>query len=168
MEERNSGDKRRTSKVIRWLRRVFVYGLVILVLSLAGLWLKDIIKATQIIVVTTQKGALEAPVDIEAWVINSEQVVTSSYAGQIDKVVPEGDRARKGSLVARVISQGINGQGKGVKNDLYSPGSGLVSYRVDGLEGLFTPKNVQDWELSKFLTSGAGQSVGDSVQGGQG
>ena len=163
-----SGERKRSSKGIRVLRRLAFFAIVILALGAGGYWLKDLIVLSKVVVVAPEPGVLEVPQEFEGLVSNSEQVVTSSVGGKVDKVAPEGERLRVGALVARVVSQGMDGQGKVVKVDFTCPKSGLVSYNVDGMEGLLTPKNVVELDLAKFLTMPLGQVAGENIQSGQG
>ncbi len=157
-------EKKRRSKTARFIRRtLFRLAVAALLLAIAGggiLWAQHIIISRQVQVVTAQEGSLAVPREVDALVVNSETVVTTAAAGKIDKVIVEGDRAAKGSLIARILSQGTS-------LSLANPGSGLISYRVDGLEGVLTPKNLLEWDMAKFKDLKPSPPPGDTVQSGQ-
>ncbi len=157
-------EKKRRSKTARLIRRtLFRLGGAALLLVIAGggiLWAQHVILSRQVQVVTAQEGSLANPQEVEALVVNSEQVVTAPETGKIDKVIVEGDRAAKGSVIARILYQGG-------KPNLTTPSSGLISYRVDGLEGVLTPMNLMEWDISKFKDLKPSSPPGDTVQSGQ-
>lgn len=162
-----SAEKKRRSKMSRLIKRVFfrvlLIAIVIAALGTGFLWAKNLILARQVQVIAAMEGSLDVALETEAWLVNTETVITSGMEGKLEKTVQEGERVRKGSIVARV-----NSQVRGTKVDLTGPISGVVSYNVDGLEGVLTPKNLIEWDLEKFEGLKPASPAGELVQGGQG
>jgi len=160
-------EKKRRGKVSRMVRRfsfrIVLLGIIVLALGTGLVWTKNQILAGQVRVVTAQEGSLEVPLETEALIANTETVVTAGSTGKVEKLALEGERIRKGGVVCRVSSQT-----SGLKFDLNAPISGAVSYNVDGLEGILTPKNVTEWDLAKFKELKPSPPPGELVQGGQG
>lgn len=148
----------------RTLSKLLFFGFIIAVLGGTVWWANSLILVRQVQVVTAQSGSLQVPLMVQAWVANSEQVVTSPAAGQLQKLVPDGERVRIGTLIAKVVDPSLNT----VNDELTAPSSGLVSYNVDGLEGVFTPKNITQWDPAKFTGLMPKVTTSGTVQSGQG
>ncbi len=143
-------------------RRLLFLILILTAITGGAIWVKDLVLGRQVQFVFTQEGTLESPVEVDALVANTEQVVTTLTAGGLDKFLVQGDRVRRGVPVARIVAQNSGG-----KVDLISPQAGLVNYYIDGQEGLVTAKNFLEWDLDKFQSIKANPAAAESFQSGQ-
>lgn len=114
-----------------------------------------------------KQGVVEDITPVDAVLVREERVVSTPQGGKVKPVIPEGERVRKGALVAYVTVDTIE-TGNGQKAiPLYAPATGIVCYHVDGLEGLVTPENLEKLGAAKIIaaaTSAAGQDEKTAVQ----
>lgn len=100
-----------------------------------------------------KQGSIEHYQTVSAVFANEEVLVKSPAAGIPKFLVGEGERIRKGEVIAVIEPVGATpGQGvTSAANQVYAPRGGLVFSSVDGLETILTPENLIDMDLSKVL-----------------
>lgn len=99
-----------------------------------------------------REGILQVEIPARGLLVRQDQVVTSPRTGQLKVVATEGERVRVGQVVAQVVVPSLtNSTGESVIN-ITAPGAGLISYHLDGLEGVFTPANIRELDLTKLDT----------------
>lgn len=127
---------------------------------------KNSLVSSIIDVETTVQGTLEDIQKVQAVVVRDEQLIVSPVTGQVKRVVPEGERVRKGALIAYVTEKTIE-TGNGVRDvPVYAPATGVVSYYVDNLEGLATPANLEEIGGQKLYKAVEAQTVSEKASQG--
>ncbi len=91
-----------------------------------------------------QYGVLEDQITTDALLIKTEQIVSGSGSSVLSPIVGEGERAANGQVIA---SAGFSGN----KQNLRAPFAGMVSYKIDGLEGSLKPGCWEQISLSEVL-----------------
>jgi putative membrane fusion protein len=106
-------------------------------------------------------GELNKVFTAEGVLVRDEAVITSPAAGLLVMLVKEGERVRAGDSIAEVKTE--SGEpGIYTRSALISaPGSGLVSSRLDGLEGVLNPAqvNIPEAAGSGLKGKGAGNGI---------
>jgi len=123
--------------------RLFVTAAIVLViLGVAGLVIsraRGVVIERLVQVAPVQEGVLEKTEPVTGLLLHQATVLRTPVPGQVDFLVPEGERVRVGTEIARVkTNRGTTSQEQ-VEISLKTPGSGVVCYHPDGLEGLATP-----------------------------
>lgn len=142
-------------------------GLVGLLILSSVLWwgliaVKNSLVSGIVDVESTVQGTLEDIRTVQAILVRDEQLIVSPVAGQVKRVVLEGERVRKGALLAYVTEKTIE-TGSGVRDvPVYSPATGVVSYYVDNLGGLATPANLDNLGGQKVYKTVEAQTVAQS------
>lgn len=139
-----SSKRRKNRHKAGWILGIGLAGTLVLVS--VGWWgftsIKNSLVSSMVDVEATVQGTLELRQSVQAVVVRDEQLVVSPVTGKVKRIVPEGERVRKGALLAYVTETTIE-TGNGVRDvPVYSPATGIVSYYVDNLEGLATPANL--------------------------
>lgn len=126
----------RQKKVIRML---VVLALLLLALGSAGLAYsraRDLVLDRLIQVEVVREGVLEQTETVTGLILHQATMITSPAAGKIDFLVPEGERVRVGTVIARVKTVKGTADVDQVEITVKSPRAGVVCYHPDGLETL--------------------------------
>ena len=100
-----------------------------------------------------KQGVLEVVTPMDFLLIREERVVNTLQGGKLKPVAAEGERVRKGALVAYVTTPTTE-TGTGLKDiPLYAPATGIICYHVDGLENIDTAENLEKLGAAKLLAS---------------
>ncbi|HEX3033292.1 MAG TPA: HlyD family efflux transporter periplasmic adaptor subunit, partial [Bacillota bacterium] len=135
--------------------------------------IKESLLSRMVVVDSALQGSLEVTVPAQAVLARDEQIVTARRTGKVKIISPEGERVRKGALLAYVTSTTIEKGTGEVTVPIYSPATGIVSYHVDNLETFVAPENLEKLGVEKIMarleTTPAvpGQSTPGQVQAGQ-
>ncbi len=100
-----------------------------------------------------KQGVLEDITPVDAVLVREERVVSTLQGGKLKPVIPEGERVRKGALVAYVTVDTIEAADGQKDIPLSAPATGIVCYHVDGLEGLVTPENLEKLGAAKIISA---------------
>ncbi len=137
----------------RWIA---VLGIVAVLILASVLWwgfitIKNTLVSRLVDVEPAKLGVLEEVVPVEVVLVREEQSVVAPQAGLLKPVVPEGERARKGALSALITVNTIE-TGSGQKDQaVMAPITGIVSYKVDGIEGIATPENIEKLGVARII-----------------
>lgn len=103
-------------------------------------------------------------IDGQLWIFQKETTVAAPSSGILEPVIPQGGRAPKGALVAKLLP------GEGVIPDqagalmLTTPSAGIVSYTLDGLEALDSAERFQQLSISEIVTAIASQQAANEAE----
>ncbi len=136
-----------TGKARSWAWRLLLAALALLMFSWLGeqaftFCLTQVIKTQP-----AEQGVLSSNYTGSAIILRKETVVTASEAGSVKRLVPEATRVATGTAIVQIegaVNPGTD-QGQVV---LLSPAAGIVSFYLDGWEGILTPKNVDKMDLA--------------------
>lgn len=137
--------------------------------------IKDSLLSKMVDVQPVVQGILEQTVPMRAVLVRTEQAINAPAGGRLKRVVQEGERVRKGALVAYVLAGTADTSSGSQELPIYTAETGIVSYRVDGLEGLLTPDNITKLGAAKLAAAvesekpvssgGAGANSGGTANG---
>lgn len=111
---------------------------------------RDIIMARSLRVEEARYGFIEDVLPVEGTLIRNEKVLPAPKTGRLKILIPEGERVRIGAVVARVVAPAIDSQNGETLYNITAPITGIVSYQTDGLESVYTPRNLQALPVSKM------------------
>lgn len=117
-----------------------------------------------------KQGSIEHNQTVTAVFANEEVLIQAPAAGKPEYLGKEGQRFRRGDLLALMKPEGVTlsqSQDKaGVQ--VTAPDGGILFYGTDGLESILTPKNLLAMDLSKVLDQNATpKDSSSSVQTGE-
>lgn len=118
---------------------------VLVFFLLAGVQVYRIWRTSNLNIVRVSEGQVEESLAVKALILRDEMVVTAPVAGEIEPMVPAGERVRKGGVVARIKTPGT-----GTVN-VYAPEAGVVSYTLDGWENLLPAPQFDKIDVNKVL-----------------
>ncbi|HEX3031929.1 MAG TPA: HlyD family efflux transporter periplasmic adaptor subunit [Bacillota bacterium] len=155
-----STKRRKKQHFARW---VLGFGLAGALVVFSAVWwgfitVKNSLVSSMVDVQATVQGTLQDTQMVQTILVRDEQLIVATVPGQIKRVVPEGERVRKGALLAYITEKTLE-TGSGVRDvPVYSPATGIVSYYVDNLEGLATPENLDKLGGQKLFQALENQS----------
>ncbi|GAB1476674.1 hypothetical protein MASR2M70_15100 [Bacillota bacterium] len=122
-------------------KRILLYLFVIAVLGLAGvIYVYPMLTGALTRTAIVEYGNLKVSAVETCYFVRDEKVVKASSSGGIQYYYQEGDLARKGTKIADILASG----------EAYTAEANcLVSYYVDGLEGVFTPGSISELKKEK-------------------
>lgn len=135
---------------------LFGSGFIGLLVMVSVIWwgvntVKDTLLSRMVTVESALQGSLEVTAPVQAVLARDEQIVTARRTGKVKVVIPEGERVRKGALLAYVTSQTIEKGSGELTVPVYSPATGVVSYQIDNLETFISPENIEELGVEKIL-----------------
>jgi len=161
---------RKTAKGIRVAKKLLGIGvLVLLLLSSLGWVYRSSFLTGSLEVELAKQGDIEHNQTISAVFANEEVPIKAPTAGKPEFLGKEGQRFRRGDLVAVMKPEGVAlGQtGAKVGAQVVAPIGGILSYGTDGLESILTPDNLLSMDLSKVLEQSSASKEGEGpVQNG--
>jgi len=142
--ENTADNKPLIRKKIKW-RPIHFIGIVMLLFIAfwggSSLW--TYIQYLQLQFISPEEGLWENTLDAEAMILRNEYLLTAPIDGIMDAVVDEGQRVSEGSTIAYMVSD-IDRQ------SIKAPKSGIVSYKLDGMEGVLETSNT-DIDLDQIF-----------------
>ncbi|AHF07703.1 HlyD family efflux transporter periplasmic adaptor subunit [Desulfitobacterium metallireducens] len=116
-----------------------------------------------------QMGSIDHYVSVKAIFANEEHVIPSPASGKVEFLGKEGQRFRRGEIVAQIYPEGAapgtNSNQQSVKVSI--PKGGLFFQKVDGLESVLTPQSLMEMDLAKILEQQENpQTKADLIQAG--
>lgn len=115
-------------------------------------------------------GIIQDRLECKGTLIYSEKVIKAPQRGKIKFLIDQGERVRLGTQVAQVTAATIETSTGEKIFTVKAPLTGLVTYHIDGLEQVLTPKSLNELELTKVekLKGTAKESAqGEEVEKGQ-
>ncbi len=100
-----------------------------------------------------RQGSIDHLQTVAAVFANEETLLKAPGAGTTEFLVQEGERVRKGDLIARIHSGGVvlGQENAAAAHDLYASSGGIVFSVIDGLETYLTPENLLAMDVGKIL-----------------
>ncbi|MEA5022431.1 hypothetical protein SDC9_05021 [bioreactor metagenome] len=100
-----------------------------------------------------RQGSIDHLQTVAAVFANEETLLKAPGAGTTEFLVQEGERVRKGDLIARIHSGGVvlGQENAATAHDLYASSGGIVFSVIDGLETYLTPENLLAMDVGKIL-----------------
>lgn len=89
-----------------------------------------------------EEGSLEKSVKIQAVLVRHEWLFTCPLSGKLRVIAKEGERVPEGSLLAVVTGEGSSVSTEMPVQNIYAKKTGIVSYKLDGLENVLTPSTI--------------------------
>ncbi|MDR1960730.1 MAG: hypothetical protein LBQ16_00425 [Gracilibacteraceae bacterium] len=126
--------------------KLFLLGGVIVVAAVMAFHLRESWLTRDLTYAEVSAGFVTHDELAPAVIARTETLMTSAYAGDVSFVVPDGKRAQKGEIVARVGTQSVT-----------APVAGLVCARADGLEGIITPEALLEEDLAELFARCGGE-----------
>lgn len=95
-------------------------------------------------------GIIQDQLECKGTLIYSEKVIIAPQRGKINFLIDQGEKVRLGTQLAQITAATIEtSSGEKVFN-VKAPMTGLVTYRIDGLEQVLTPGSLDELELTKL------------------
>lgn len=139
---------------------LLVSGLFIVYIAVTQIW--NFTRGSLIKTEALCSGELKKLYAAEGVLLRNEFLIVSPADGQLKMLVEEGERVRVGDAVAEVRTIG-DGSGSPVSSELLiTPVAGLVSSRIDGLEGVLKPDQVDILEVAGEKIKAAEAPVQDN------
>ncbi|PKM81657.1 MAG: hypothetical protein CVU89_07835 [Firmicutes bacterium HGW-Firmicutes-14] len=152
------------------LRKLILLIIIIYIGLAAYRFIHDLVITRLAEVEKIQRGVIQTTIPAEAILIRNERALNAPGSGRLKVIVPEGERVRVGQVVAQVVSPSIESSTGEILLNISAPMAGVVSYRLDGLEEIYTPGNVHELDLEKVISfpSDTRQILaGSRVEGGE-
>ncbi|MDD2234966.1 MAG: HlyD family efflux transporter periplasmic adaptor subunit [Desulfitobacteriaceae bacterium] len=148
-----------------------LWGMLILaVLFASGLWFyRSVLIGRLLAFAYAQQGEIGHGVKVQATFVNREYVIYSKVAGKVEFLGTDGQRFRRGDIVAKVRPEGAApGTMNGSQSDvaLIAPDGGLLFRKIDGYETFLTAENLRGTNLAELLSEKAIVRETDPVQPG--
>ncbi|MGI5892218.1 MAG: HlyD family efflux transporter periplasmic adaptor subunit [Bacillota bacterium] len=121
----------------------------ILLLGIAitiGISIKNSLDLSLIKYATVENGQVVESIEGQALILREEQLIAAPAGGQFKPTLSEGARVKLGSTV------GYMEQESGKKINVYASNTGIVSYMLDGKEGLAQRDILHELDLAKLLS----------------
>jgi len=94
-------------------------------------------------------GALEEGITVLATVIREEIPIIAPVTGKLEKLATEGQRVRRGAILASLVPVGTGEQTTPSKINLRATQPGIVAYHLDGLEKVLVPGLIDSLEADR-------------------
>jgi hypothetical protein len=147
-----------------------LWGLLILaVLFASGLWFyRSVLINKMLSFAYAQQGEIKHGVKVKATFVNQEFVIYSNMAGKVRFLGTDGQRFRRGDVVADIQPEGTApGTNNGNQSALLvAPSGGLLFHKVDGYETFLTTENLRGANLGELLAEKGTVQETDLVQPG--
>ncbi len=145
--------------------------LVILTVLFGGvLWFyRTVLISKMLSFAYAQQGEIKHGIKVKATFANREYVIYSNVAGKVQFLGADGERFRRGDVVANVQPEGT---APGTINEnqgaaaLVAPNSGLFFHKVDGYETFLTQENLRGSNLTDLLAEKGTVQETDLIQPG--
>jgi putative membrane fusion protein len=99
-----------------------------------------------------QPGIIQVKVPAQGILIRDEVVVNAPRNGILRVIAHEGERVRVGAVLAQVVVASLDSKTGETIFNIVAPEAGIVSYFVDGLENVYSPKNLTELDFNKIDT----------------
>jgi putative membrane fusion protein len=122
-------------------KKILLYLFIIAVLVLAVIiYVYPMVTGALTQTSIVEYGNLQVTADATCYFIRSETVVTATSSGNIQYYFEEGQLVRKGTKVVDIVPSG---------GSYVAAGNSVISYYIDGFEGMFSPENITSLKRDK-------------------
>ncbi|MDT3700294.1 MAG: HlyD family efflux transporter periplasmic adaptor subunit [Thermincola sp.] len=97
-------------------------------------------------------GVIEIKVPAKGILVRDELVVNAPRNGVLRVLAQDGERVRVGAVLAQVVVPSLESKVGETVFNIVTPRAGVVSYHLDGLENVYSPKNLTELDLNKIDT----------------
>ncbi|MHB9096016.1 MAG: HlyD family efflux transporter periplasmic adaptor subunit, partial [Eubacteriales bacterium] len=136
----------------RALRKFILLVITFYVIFLVYGFVRDLVVTRLARVEQIQQGVLQATLPATGVLVRNEKVVSAPHTGTLKVLASEGERVRVGQVVAQVVVATMDSKTGETVFNITTPRSGIVSYTLDGLEEVYSPRNVRELDLNKIET----------------
>ncbi|ADG82970.1 HlyD family efflux transporter periplasmic adaptor subunit [Thermincola potens] len=145
-------------------RRLILRGVLFAAIGFYLVWVifnyvSDTLKAKLVETQVANYDYIQSTVDFNGILVRDETVLSVPNHGKLAIVASEGERVRVGAVVFKVNIPDVRGRDGVTAINISSPRAGLVSYRLDGLEKLLVPHNVNIMDLFGIFAGHTLQSL---------
>lgn len=134
------------------LRKLVLTVIAVYIIIVAYGFISELVVASLVQVEQVQDGVIQSSVNAEGIVVRNEETVPSPRSGTIKFLAAEGERVRVGQVVAQVAAASLDSANGVTQFNITAPRAGIVSYRMDGLESVYSQKNLKELDLNKIET----------------
>ncbi len=131
------------------LRKLILSVIAVYIVVVTYGFINELVIASLVKVEQVQDGVIQSTVTAEGILVRNEETVTSPHSGTIRRIAAEGERVRVGQVVAQVAIASLDSSNGVTMYNIKAPRSGIVSYRFDGLESVYTYQNLKELDLNK-------------------
>lgn len=150
--------KRRLSRASKYILLIFF---VVIVVLLGSSFAKGYIFRFFVKTVPAEYSVLEDTKEVAFLVIRQEKSISSPIAGLFEKVCEEGERVAKDATIGYLVAMTGTSLEKTEKMPVKTPYAGMLSYKTDGYENLFTPEIWQELDINKVIELEKGLTPSD-------
>lgn len=150
--------KRRLSRASKY---ILLISFVIFLVLLGSGWIKGYFVRFFVNTVPAEISILEDTKEVTFLVIRQEKAITSPVAGLFEKVCEEGERVAKDATIGYLIATTGTSLEKTEKIPVKTPYAGMISYKTDGYENLFTPEIWRELDINKVIELEKGLAPAD-------
>lgn len=136
----------------RALRKLVLIFISVYLIYLTYNFVHDLVVARLAKVEMVSRGIVQAAVPVQGILVRDEIPVTAPKAGLLKVIVPGGERVRVGQVVAQVVAVSLDSHSGEKVYNITAPRAGIVSYHLDGLEEVYSRKNIDELDLEKVQT----------------
>ncbi len=134
------------------LKKILLVSIGLYIFFLAYEFISDLVVTRLAQVEQIRHGVVQTTVRASGIVVREERVVPAPRTGKLKVLVPEGERVRVGEIVGQAIVPSLDSTTGEKLFNIKAPVAGVVSYYLDGLEEVYSPKNLKELDLSKVET----------------
>ena len=136
----------------RALRKLVLILISLYLIFLTYNFVHDLVVARLAKVEMISRGIVQAAVPAQGILVRDEIPVTAPRTGLLKVIVPGGERVRVGQVVAQVVAVSLDSHSGEKAYNITAPRAGIVSYHLDGLEEVYSRKNINELDLEKVQT----------------
>jgi len=131
--------------------KIFIIAVLAVLLLLIGSGVfKSVVTRFLISVVPVETTQLEDTVTADFLIIRQETALSAPFKGFFEEAVHDGERVAKNTVIGHLMKNAGSSLEKTEKVALLSPQAGILSYFVDGYEGVLTPQTWPQLDLAKL------------------
>lgn len=134
------------------LRNLSLIIITVYVLFMTYGFIRDIVVTRLAGAEQVQPGVIQIKAPAKGILVRDETVINAPRNGILRVIAHEGERVRVGAVLAQVVVASLDSKTGETVFNIVAPKAGVVSYNVDGLENVYTPKNLMELDLNKIDT----------------
>lgn len=134
------------------LRKVILMIIGVYFIFAAYGFVHDLVIAGLVKVELVKSNVIQNTIPSTGLLVRNETIITSPYNGKLKILVKEGERVRVGQVVAQVRALSLDSPNGEKLFNITAKKAGIVSFKIDGLEEIYTQKNLKALDLNKIET----------------